>query len=216
MKTNVSGKSLLYYSYTLMSLSHVDGQRFRKMVVRASGSKSQLPAAVQKTLKDAGSTRFLKTGAKVSRRQATKVIHALQDAGLAPKAARGASGFISKEFTKENQRQENIKRQNLQERKDEIEAEKQAELAAKSGKNPKKAAQSSAGSSAATTFAANSVNSVQHQGGDPRAAAVAAELRRMKEQSQKNGAAANAATGPMEWPEEWKKADDELIDLAID
>lgn len=107
-----------------MPISAIAGSRFKKMVMQATGTKGYLSSSVQKTVRQIGGDKYLKNNTKVSRGQATKVMKALKDAGLAHKAGSTATKFVKQGFAREEHRQDMIKRQNIQGRAQEIAAEK--------------------------------------------------------------------------------------------
>lgn len=109
-----------------MAISSIAGSRFKKMVMQATGTKGYLSSSVQKTVRQLGADKHFKDNAKVSRMQATKVMKALKDAGLAHKAGTTATKYVNKSFAKEERRQDTIKKQNIQGRAQEIAAEKAA------------------------------------------------------------------------------------------
>ncbi len=107
-----------------MPISAITGSRFKKMVMQATGTKGYLSSSVQKTVRQIGGDKYLKNNTKVSRGQATKVMKALKDAGLAHKAGSTATKFVKQGFAREEHRQDMIKHQNIQGRAQEVAAEK--------------------------------------------------------------------------------------------
>jgi len=112
-----------------MPINKITGGTFRKMVMKASGTKGYLSSSVQKHLQTTGGKRFLKEGAPVTKQQATKIMKGLKERGLVSKVTSDATTYVKKGFAKEERRQEMIKKQNVGERAKEISAEKQAETA---------------------------------------------------------------------------------------
>jgi hypothetical protein len=112
-----------------MPLNKITGSTFRKMVMKASGTKGYLSSSVQKHLQTSGGKRFLKDHSVVTKQQATKIMKGLKEGGLVHKVTSDATTFVRKGFAHEERRQEMIKKQNVGERAKEISAEKQAEAA---------------------------------------------------------------------------------------
>lgn len=132
-----------------MGLSNIDGNRFKKMIMSATGTKGYLSSSVKNTLRTAGGDKLMKSGVKVSRQQATKVMRHLKNEGLAHKMDANATNYVNKSFAKEEHRQDLIKKQNIQDRQKEISAEKAAETQTQAKSGGKNAAKATAGGSSA-------------------------------------------------------------------
>lgn len=134
-----------------MGLANIDGNRFKKMIMSATGTKGYLSSSVKNTLRAAGGEKLMKSGVKVSRQQAAKVMRQLKNEGLAHKMDANATNYVNKSFAKEARRQDMIKKQNIQDRQKEIAAEKATETQsqAKTKSGGKNTPQASAGGSSA-------------------------------------------------------------------
>lgn len=185
-----------------MPISSIAGSRFKKMVMQATGTKGYLSSSVQKTVRQIGGDKYLKNNTKVSRVQATKVMKALKDAGLAHKASSTATKFVKQGFAKEEQRQEMIKRQNIQGRAQEIAAEKAAAEQAKTGGNQ---AKSGSNQSVGMQF-----GNVVQPAGDHQDSFIGSNY------GSTNLKPLSELPKPIEKPKEWIEEENSLIDMPID
>ncbi|MBI2415557.1 MAG: hypothetical protein HYV33_02730 [Candidatus Kerfeldbacteria bacterium] len=106
-----------------MALNNLSGATFKKLVQKATGTRGYLSSSVQKSLRSDNNQKYLNHGSTITRKQATKVIKALKDQGLAHKVTSDSTKYVKTAFAKEERRQENIKRQNVADRAQAIAAE---------------------------------------------------------------------------------------------
>lgn len=186
-----------------MSLGTVTGSRFKKMVMQATGTKGYLSSSVQKTVRQMGGDKYLKSNAKVSRQQATKVMKALKEGGLAHKTGTTATKFVKQGFAKEERRQDTIKRQNIQGRAQEIANEK---AAAEKGKTT--------GSHQANNTASGMAG--MHYASTPTTASQHGDTFTGTSYGSTNLKPITQLPKPIEKPKQWVEEEQNLIDLAID
>lgn len=191
-----------------MGLDSIKGEKFKKMVMKAAGTKGYLSSSVQSSLKQTGAQKFLKSGTKVSRQQATKIIQKLKKEGLTSGLGSDATKYVKRGFAQEARRQDNIKKQNIADRNTEIQAEETAAAKTANGKQAAKPGTKSmqrapilntgaipgAETSTPDGFVGSSfgTTNVKHSSQIPE------------------------SSKPGEWPQEWKDQQENLDDLAID
>ncbi|MDP3970964.1 MAG: hypothetical protein Q8P90_04680 [bacterium] len=187
-----------------MTRTTLDGAKFRKMVMKATGTKGYLSSSVSKSIQSSGSKKFMQSGAKVSKRDATKVIKQLKEEGLAHKVTSNATKYVGTAYAKEERRKESIKKMNISERQKEISAEKAAE---QNGKMATTKTKSSGGQGATHLQQASSMPSSSGGNTDSFVGSIYGKTN-IKPQSE--------LPTPVEKPQEWKDEEENLIDLAID
>ena len=214
-----------------MDANHISGAAFKKMIVKANSPHAKyVPSAVKKAINDMHLFKHVHEGAHVSKQTAKQIMHKMKDRGLAGHMKKTVDRFVSEGFRQEKRRTEMIKKQNLDTRRQEIAAEKTAEMQKQSGQAANKnkpvasalqgGAMRSSWAAAATTSALK--KSVSGQAAEKSASAstrIASALTNgpLKKMGSTASSANNrpqtikpgsAATTP--------KPDDEIIDLAID
>ncbi len=188
-----------------MALSSVSSSRFKKMVMKATGTKGYLSSSVQNSLRASGSQKYLRGSGKVTRAQATKVMKQLKKEGLASKISSNATKHVKRAFAAEEQRKDMIKKQNIEDRKSEIAAEKAAEQAKAGGK--KSGAKQSAGAGAVQMSHSSTITAANAASGDKFVGNSfgSTDLKPL----------ADLPT-QVRKPQEWIDEEADLIDMAID
>lgn len=188
-----------------MALGNIRGNDFKKMIMRATGTKGYISSSVQKSLQQAKAQHLLQSNTQVSRQKATKIIRQLKSDGLAHKVTNTATNYIQSEFAKEERRQENIKRKNLTDRKAEIESEKNSKTSKKSEIRITSANQPNTSAAHTQAAATPTTESTIHK--DTFVGSSFGNTN-LKPTSQ-------APVQPRK-PKKWEEEDENLIDLVID
>ena len=135
----IEGRGSEVYT-THMPLSSIKGNRFKKMVMDATGTKKFFSTGTKRALNKAGASKLMKPGTKVSRAKAKKVMKALKQSGKTKNIA-NTNRYVEKQYAKEQRRQENIRRQNIADyNRSRQEEEKAAEAKAGKGNTTKSTA----------------------------------------------------------------------------
>ena len=172
--------------------------------MKATGTKGYLSDSVKKTIRGAKGDKLLKGNTKVSRQQATKIIKALKDEGLAHKTNTTATKYVNRSFKREENRQEMIKKQNIGDRAKES-AEEKAAQEAKTGKNDNKKATAGGGGAMQQSHTALPTSSNSSPDGFVGSSFGTTNIK-----------PADELPKPITKPPEWEKEEEDLIDMAID
>ncbi len=123
-----------------MDTNHVSGAAFKKMIVKANSPHAKyVPSAVKKAINDMHLFKHVHEGAKVNKQTAKQIMHKLKERGLTGHMKTTVDKYVSDSFRHEKRRVEMIRKQNLDTRRQEIAAEKAAELQKTTGKGGKTA-----------------------------------------------------------------------------
>ena len=196
-----------------MGLSQMDGNRFKKMVMKATGTKGYMSGSVKNSLRDQKANKYLKSGTKISKRKATKIMRQLKDEGLAGKMGMNATKYVKKAYAKESRRKESIKKQNIADRNKEISEEKKAEGMKQAG--------SKTGSKTGGTAKNSAGSSMQRAPIQTNTATVASANAHDDSFTGSNFGSTNLKKNvelpkAPEKPKEWIEEEENLIDMAID
>lgn len=147
--------------------STITGDKFKQMLMHAGHTKGYISASakqhLQKTTLHSGtkaSSILHNAHAHVSKADATKIIKELKAKGLAHGIVGSAQEYVRKAFKHEEAKQAMIKKQNVNERAQEIAAEKAKETAATTAKNTKGTIKPTKPASAPVRLATDSVSAV--------------------------------------------------------